>query len=103
MNNVYPAGPVLETLSAPQPTFKHGDYYTFSNCSLLHKLLITREEERVVSRRGELDRDLLSSTCELNSGRQFSRVSCRVGLKCRLEIKILCTNWNKKKLSICDV
>jgi len=56
-------GPVLETLSAPQPTFEYVGH-TFSNCSLLHKLLITREEERVVSRRGELDRDLLSSTCE---------------------------------------
>ena len=67
MINVYSAGPQLEPLSAPQPTFKHkneGFLYTLSNCSLLHKLLITGQGEQVVSRRGELNRDLLSSTCE---------------------------------------
>ena len=63
MSNVYFAGRQLEPLSAPQPKFKH-DLYTVSNCSLLHKLLITGQEEQVVSRRGELNRDLLSSTCE---------------------------------------
>ena len=62
-------GPRLEPLPAPQPTFKHSSDYdgypwTFSNCSLLHKLLITGQGEQVVSRRGELNRDLLSSTCE---------------------------------------
>ena len=94
--NVYPAGPVLEPLSAPQPTFKHDGCYTFSNCSLLHKLLITGQGEQVVSRRGELNRDLLTSTCEMNAwGRTFSKVRCRVGLKCRLEIKILDTYWKK--------
>ena len=50
-------------LSAIQPTFEYGGG-TWSNCSLLHKLLITGQGEQVVSRRGELDRDLLSSTCE---------------------------------------
>ena len=94
MNNVYPAGPVLETLSAPQPTFEHGGY-TLSNCSLLHKLLITGQGKQVVSRRWELDRDLLSRTCEYKYG--SSKVSYRVGLKCRLEIKILFTNRNKKQ------
>ena len=67
MINVYSAGPQLEPLSAPQPTFKHrneGFLYTLSNCSLLHKLLITGQGEQVVSRMGELNRDLLSSTCE---------------------------------------
>ena len=67
MINVYSAGPQLEPLSAPQPTFKHkyeGLLYTLSNCSLLHKLLITGKGEQVVSRRGELNRDLLSSTCD---------------------------------------
>ena len=67
ISNVYFAGPHLEPLSAPQPTFEHvfeGGRYTFSNCSLLHKLLVTGQEEQVVSRRGELNRDLLSSTCE---------------------------------------
>ena len=75
MNNVYPAGPVLETLSAPQPTFEYVGH-TFSNCSLLHKLLITGQEEQVVSRREELNQDLLSSTCEVLG---VSKVSCRVG------------------------
>jgi len=55
----------LEPLSAPQATFEHDDY-TFSNCSLLHKLLITGQGEQVVSRRGELNGDLLSSTCEVD-------------------------------------
>ena len=88
--NVYPAGPVLEPLSAPQPTFKHGGY-TFSNCSLLHKLLITGQGEQVVSRRRELNRDLLSSTCEIKrpSGYTLSKVRIRVGLKCRLRIEFL--------------
>ena len=76
--NVYPAGPVLEPLSAPQPTFDHG-VLTFSNCSLLHKLLITGQGEQVVSRRGELNRDLLSSTCVYKDsiGRTVSKVRCR--------------------------
>ena len=73
MSNVYFAGPQLEPLSAPQPTFKHG-YRTFSNCSLLHKLLITGQGEQVVNRRGELDRDLLSSTCKYSSGTTASMV-----------------------------
>ena len=96
--NVHPAGPVLEPLSAPQPTFKHdykGITRTFSNCSLLHKLLITGQGEQVVSRRGELNRDLLSTTCEDPYG--VTKVRCRVGLNCRLEIKILFTNRNKKQ------
>jgi len=54
----------LEPLSAPQATFEHDDY-TFSNCSLLHKLLITGQGEQVESRRGELDRYLLSTTCDI--------------------------------------
>ena len=94
MSNVYFAGRQLEPLSAPQPTFEH-DSYIFTNCSLLHKLLITGQGEQVVSRRGELNRDLLSSTCEYTPGKPISKVSCRVGLKCSLEIKILCTNSNK--------
>merc|ERR1712012_1399474 len=56
-------GPVLEPLSAPQPTFEHRSR-TFSKCSLLHKLLITGQGEQVVSRWGELNRDLLTSTCK---------------------------------------
>ena len=98
MNNVCSAARQLEPLSAPQATFEHG-YYTFSNCSLLHKLLITGQEEQVVSRRGELDRDLLSTTCEYKfpSGITLSKVRCRVGLNCRPEIKVLITNRNKNR------
>ena len=84
-------------LSAPQATFEHEDdlrLSTFSNCSLLHKLLITGQGEQVSTRRGELNRDLLSSTCE---SRNISKVRCRIGLKCRLELKTLRTNWNKKQ------
>ena len=75
-------------LSAPQPTFKHDGFngltYTFSNCSLLHKLLITGQGEQVVSRRGELDRDLLSSTCKYSSGTTVYMVRITIWLKCRL-------------------
>ena len=92
MSNVYSAGPQLEPLSAPQPTFEHGGD-TFSNCSLLHKLLITGQGKQVVSRRGELNRDLLSSTCEMES---FSKVRCRIGVKCSLVITIL-RNRNRTK------
>ena len=58
-----------------QPMFEHSGL-TFSNCSILHKLLITGQGEQVVSRRGELDRDLLSTTCEskLPSGTAVSKV-----------------------------
>ena len=63
-------------LSAPQPTFKH-DVFALSNCSLLHKLLITGQGEQVVSRRGELNRDLLSSTCEFG---HVSKVRCKIGM-----------------------
>ena len=69
-------GPRLEPLPAPQPTFEHGGW-SFSNCSLLHKLLITGQEEQVVSRRGELNRDLLSTTCGMD---RISKVRCKIGL-----------------------
>ena len=94
VNNVCSAARELEPLSAPQPTFKH-DGFTWSNCSLLHKLLITDQGEEVVSRSGELNRDLLSTTCADPYG--VTKVRCRVGLNCRLEIKILFTNRNKKQ------
>ena len=49
-------------LSAPQPVFEHyGDIV--SNALLLHRLLATGQEEQVVSRRGELNRDLVKRTC----------------------------------------
>ena len=77
VNIVCSAATELEPLSAPQATFEHGGF-TFSNCSLLHKLLITGQGEQVVSRRGELNRDLLSSTCEFVG---VSKVRCRIGVK----------------------
>ena len=40
--NVCSPDPRVEPLSAPQPPFKR-DSYTFSNCLLLHKLLITNQ------------------------------------------------------------
>ena len=83
-------------LSAPQPTFRHdydGTTYTLSNCSLLHKLLITGQGELVVSRRGELNGDLLSSTCKYSSGTTVSKVRCLIGLKCRLGRNCLII-WN---------
>ena len=67
-------------LSAPQATFEHEDdlrLSTFSNCSLLHKLLITGQGEQVVSRKGELNGDLLSSTCEVD---RVTKVRCKIGL-----------------------
>ena len=64
-------------LSAIQPTFEYGGG-TWSNCSLLHKLLITGQEEQVVSRRRELNGDLLSSTCEADGG--VTKVRCKIGL-----------------------
>ena len=89
VNNVYYAATELEPLSAPQATFEHDDY-TFSNCSLLHKLLITGQGEQVESRRGELDRYLLSTTCDI----KYPRMTVSM-VSCRLEIKILDTYWSK--------
>ena len=53
-------------LSAPQPDFNQG-LYTISNALLLHKLVATGKEEQVVSRRGELNRDLVKRTCARDS------------------------------------
>ena len=53
-------------LSAPQPDFDH-DGDTFSNALLLHRLLATGQEEQVVSRRSELNRDLVKHTCSWGS------------------------------------
>ena len=73
VNNVYSAATELEPLSAPQATFEH-DGLTWSNCSLIHKFLITGQGEQVVSRRGELNRDLLSrTTCTTCVGQLFQR------------------------------
>ena len=58
-------------LSAPQPefTFEYdGRTYTISNALLVHKLLATGQGEQVVSRKGELNQDLLASTCSISRG-----------------------------------
>ena len=75
-NNVCSTGRRLEPLSAPQPEFKFGTLI-FSNVLLLHKLLITGKGKQVVSRRAELDRDLLKKTCQYRpySGAAVSKVS----------------------------
>merc|ERR1712012_223306 len=54
--------PLTQSLSTPQPDFET-DQRTWSNCLLLHQLLIIGDEEQVLSRREELDRDLLLQTC----------------------------------------
>ena len=68
-------------LSAPQPDFNQG-LYTFSNALLLHRLLATGQGEQVVSRRGELNRELVKRTCTWNT---FSKVRCIVRLGFGLE------------------
>ena len=76
----FEAIPTTLPLSTPQPDFKldvDGLNFTITNCLLLHKLLATGQGEQVVSRRGELDGDLLSSTCEFGD---YSEVRYRIGL-----------------------
>ena len=53
----------------------------------------------MVSRRGELNRDLLSSTCEYEDSKEETslKVRCSVGLKCRLGIEF-CTHTGAKKI-----
>ena len=40
---------------------------TFSNCLLLHKMLIAGQGEQVVNVKARLNEDLLKHTCEKNS------------------------------------
>ena len=83
----------LLPLSVKQPEFTHeydGHIYNISNAVLLHKLLITGQGEQVESRRGELDRYLLSTTCDI----KYPRMTVSM-VSCRLEIKILDTYWSK--------
>jgi len=53
-----------EPLSSLQPEFKQEGVGTFTNCLLLHRLLITGQEEEVLRRKQELSHSLLSHTCE---------------------------------------
>ena len=52
----------LLPLSTPMPEFKL-KYRFWSNCTVLHVAMILSLEDEVVKRRGELNRDLLASTC----------------------------------------
>ena len=56
-----------ETLSSLQPKFKHEER-TFVQCRLLHKLLVTCQEEEVLRRRQELTTSLLKQTCKYKEG-----------------------------------
>ena len=56
-----------ETLSSLQPKFKHQDR-TFVQCRLLHKLLVTNQEEELLERREELTTSLLTQTCQYKEG-----------------------------------
>ena len=76
-------------LSAPQPDFDLDDL-TFSNAVLLHRLVATGKEEQVVSRRGEINRDLVKRTCEYKyTWECFSKVRCRVRLGLSLETTLV--------------
>ena len=56
-----------ETLSWLQPKFKQQER-TFVQCRLLHKLLVTCQEEEVLRRRQELTTSLLKQTCKYKEG-----------------------------------
>ena len=74
-------------LSMAQPEFKHNSQ-TFSNCLLLHRLLVTGQmEEEILRRRQELSQSILSHTCKTQ---YTSKVRYRVGLSfSRLETKFI--------------
>ena len=65
-----------ETLSSLQPKFKEQER-TFFQCRLLHKLLVTGQEEELLMRsRQELSTSLLSKSCQYKEGPDtISRVS----------------------------
>ena len=72
-------------LSLPLPELQHEvqDKYgsmekaTFSGCLLLHRLLITGQEDEVLKRKEELSPSLLSHTCNFKDkyGMPFEKVS----------------------------
>ena len=63
----------------PQPEFEH-DGFTFNDCQLLHRLLVTGHVEEVVRRKQELSPSLLSHTCQYDSiGYTLKKV--RLGVK----------------------
>ena len=85
-------------LSAPQPDFEH-DGDTFSNALLLHRLLATGKEEQVVSRRGELNRDLVKRTCTRGGA---SKVRCRVRLEFGFETTLgeISSEWYRDQWGV---
>ena len=56
-----------ETLSSLQPKFKHQDR-TFLQCRLLHKLLVTDQDQELLERKEELTTSLLTQTCQYKEG-----------------------------------
>ena len=71
-------------LSSPQPEFQHevqkfagGDLHseTFTDCSLLHRLLIFGREDVVFQRKEELSPSLLSHTCTSEGDWSYTKVS----------------------------
>ena len=50
-------------LASPQPDFKLGQM-TYSNCLLLHRLLVTGHGEKLLRRRQEISFSILSHTCQ---------------------------------------
>ena len=77
----------LEPLSSLQKDFTHlyaGTNFIFTDTLLLHKLLATGLGEQVLKRKDELNRDLVSRTCNMtergNWMRTYSKVRCRVRL-----------------------
>ena len=61
-------------LSAPQTKFTY-NAITFTNCVLLHWLIIIGQDEEILRRRHQLDPALLARTCQYQSGSySFSKV-----------------------------
>ena len=62
-------------LSALQPMFSYMER-TFTNCVLLHRLIITGQDEEILRRRHQLDPSLLARTCQYPKGlfASFSQV-----------------------------
>ena len=62
-------------LSALQPMFTYKER-TFTGCVLLHRLIITRQDEEILRRKHQLDPALLARTCEYPKGlfASFSQV-----------------------------
>ena len=58
---------LLELLSTVQPEFKHNGQ-TFTNCLLLHRLLVTGGEEELLRTKQKLSSSILSHTCQYKEG-----------------------------------